>query len=297
MLSWRMVTMCTAVLVLSVVTATAAYATTPPRGTVRIRGIDVSSYQHIGRTINWQAVARSGIKFAAVKVSEGTYYTNPYYAGDARAAAGAGLAVMPYVFANPHASPGAATARFAIRAARYTGGGARSAAARLPLMVDLESDPYAPGDGTTGACYGMKARQIIAWIAGFATQTVALTGKAPIIYTSALWWRRCTGNTALFKRDPLWIASYDTSSPALPSPWNTWTFWQYTDDAVLPGVGLTDVDFYQATSALPALGDPADTRPATKPPAKKAAPKKAAPKKAAATKAPASKARRPAAPA
>lgn len=252
MLSWRMVTVCTAVLVFSVVTATAAYATTSPLGTGRIRGIDVSSYQHIGRSINWRVLARGGIKFVAVKVSEGTYYTNPYYASDARGAARAGLAVMPYVFANPHAAPGAKTARFAIAAARYTRGA--TGGTRLPLMVDLEGDPYAPGDGTTGACYGMRARQIIAWIAGFAAQTVALTGNAPLIYTNTVWWRRCTGNTALFKRDPLWIASYDTAAPGLPPAWSTWTFWQYAADATVPGVGLTDVDFYHATPALPTLG-------------------------------------------
>jgi hypothetical protein len=41
-----------------------------------------------------------------------------------------------------------------------------------------------------------------------------------------------------------------------PSPWKKWTFWQYADDTTLPGVGLVDVDFYQATPALPALRRP-----------------------------------------
>jgi len=231
----RMVTACTTILVFSLVTTTAARAVT------WTRGIDVSSYQHAGRSINWQLVSRSGIRFAAIKVSEGTYYTSPYYAGDARAAAAAGLSVLPYVFANPRSAPGAATARFGVAAARYARTG-------LPIEVDLEDDPYAASH-----CYGLSARRMIAWIAAFTAQATALTGKAPIIYTTAEWWRQCTKDTALFRNDPLWLASYDTAAPGVPPPWQRWTFWQYADDAVVPGVGRTDVDFYQATPALPTL--------------------------------------------
>jgi GH25 family lysozyme M1 (1,4-beta-N-acetylmuramidase) len=246
----RTVTMCAVVLAFSLVTVTAAGAFTSPAGTGRIRGIDVSSYQHMGHTINWRLLAREGIKFVAIKVSEGTYYTNPYYAGDARAAAAAGLSVVPYVFANPRRSPGAKTARFAVAAAGYTRG-----TGRLPLEVDLENDPYAATDGT-GNCYGLSVQRMIAWIAGFNAEAMALTGKAPIIYTAVDWWQQCTRNTALFRHDPLWLASYDTTRPAVPPPWTTWTFWQYSDDTELPGVGVTDVDYYQATSALPALRPP-----------------------------------------
>jgi GH25 family lysozyme M1 (1,4-beta-N-acetylmuramidase) len=238
MVLWRMVTVCTMVLAFSLVTAAGAGAVT------WIRGIDVSSYQHVGRTINWQLVSRSGIRFAAIKASEGTYYTNPYYAGDARAAAAAGLSVVPYVFANPGSAPGAATARFGVAAAGYARTG-------LPVEVDLENDPYAAGH-----CYGLSVRQMIAWIAAFTAQATALTGKAPIVYTSAQWWRQCTKDTALFRNDSLWLASYDTATPGVPSPWKQWTFWQYDDDTMVPGVGLTDVDFYRATTALSAL--PAD---------------------------------------
>lgn len=242
--------MCAVMLAFSLVTAatvTTARAITRSAGTVPTRGIDISSHQHVGHTINWRLLARDGIKFVAIKVSEGTYYTNPYYTGDARAAAAAGLSVMPYVFANPRRSPGAETARFAVAAAGYTRG-----TGRLPLEVDLENDPYAATDGT-GNCYGLSAGQMIAWIAAFNAEAIALTGKAPIIYTAVDWWQQCTRNTALFRHDPLWLASYGTAKPAVPSPWTTWTFWQYSDTTEVPGVGVTDVDYYQPTSALPAL--------------------------------------------
>jgi lysozyme len=235
------------VLALSLATATAARATTPSPGAGAVRGIDVSAYQHAHGAIKWPLVARAGIRFVAIKASEGTYYTNPYYASDAKAATAAGLAVVAYVFANPAQSSGAATARFGIAAAHYSRG------TRLPLEVDLESDPYSTS-GHPGACYGLSARRMIAWIAGFSAQTVALTGKPPIIYTSALWWKQCTGDTGQFRQDPLWVPAYLTAAPGLPSPWTQWTFWQYDNHTGVPGVaGVGDVDFYHPTSALPGL--------------------------------------------
>jgi GH25 family lysozyme M1 (1,4-beta-N-acetylmuramidase) len=258
---WRRVTACLLVLSFPVVTAVAAHAATAASGTAPVRGLDVSSYQHLGRAINWRLLARGGMRFVAIKASEGTYYTNPYYASDARAAAAAGLAVLPYVFANPGRAPGAATARFGVAVAHY----ARDTAdARLPLVADLENDPYAPGDHA-GDCYGLSVRRMVAWITAFTTETAKLTGQPPVIYTTAGWWQECTGNTALFRRDPLWLASYGTAAPSVPSPWPRWTFWQYSDNASVPGVGLTDLDFYQATAALPSLR-PVANKSAKRPP-------------------------------
>src|SRR5215467_2136630 len=43
------------------------------------QGVDVAAYQHPnGDNINWNRVAKSGIQFAAIKATEGTYYKNPF---------------------------------------------------------------------------------------------------------------------------------------------------------------------------------------------------------------------------
>jgi GH25 family lysozyme M1 (1,4-beta-N-acetylmuramidase) len=242
--------------VLCAVAVTVCLAPAPAAGQVRphpgrpVRGVDVSAFQHASGPVNWRRLARDGMRFAAIKVSEGTYYTNPYYSGDARTAAAAGLSVMPYVFANPHRSGGAAQARFGVRAARY-----RRGRGGLPFGVDLENDPYTATDHT-GDCYGLRQRRMVAWISAFVAETVALTGKRPIIYTTADWWRECTGDTGRFRRDPLWVAAYDTRVPGVPWPWTQWTFWQYTDNAWVPGVGITDVDYFHPTPALPGLRHP-----------------------------------------
>jgi GH25 family lysozyme M1 (1,4-beta-N-acetylmuramidase) len=215
-----------------------------------VRGLDISAFQHVGAPIDWRLLAREGIRFVAIKVSESTYYTNPYYPSDARAAAAAGLAVMPYAFANPSRAGGAATARFAVSAEGFARG-----LAPLPLVVDLENDPY-----KAAHCYGLHIPTMIAWIAGFIAEARALTRKSPIIYTTYDWWQQCTHSSGRFLRDPLWLAAFDVSRPSVPSPWGQWSFWQYNGDGFLAGIGETDLDYYQPTSGLPTLRAPARTR-------------------------------------
>jgi lysozyme len=205
-----------------------------------LRGLDVSSFQHRdGNPIDWQTLVRDGIRFVGIKVSEGTYYANPYYPTDAKAAHSAGLDVLPYVFANPQTASGAATAAFAVGTSAYHHGDRM-----LPLAVDLENDPYSV-KGKPGNCYGLRRPEMIAWIRGFMTEAKTLTGTRPIIYTTADWWRQCTGDTRQFQRSSLWVADYGVGTPAVPAPWQHWTFWQYTDSARLPGVGMTDLDYYR----------------------------------------------------
>jgi GH25 family lysozyme M1 (1,4-beta-N-acetylmuramidase) len=215
------------------------------------RGIDVSAFQNANGPIDWRELAGHGIRFVAIKTSEGTYYTNPYYLPDARAASRAGLAVLAYAFANPDRAGGAATASFAVRAAHY-----RRGHGTLPLVVDLENDPYSTSD-----CYWFGQGRMIAWIAGFANRARALTGSWPIIYTTVSWWQECTGSTGRFRRDPLWLADYNGGRPALPSPWTRWSFWQYSEEGYVPGIGWTDLDVFQSASGLPSLHPASEPKP------------------------------------
>jgi GH25 family lysozyme M1 (1,4-beta-N-acetylmuramidase) len=223
-----------------------AAAATVDGGTRNARGVDISAYQHTGPPIEWRLLFREGIRFVGIKAAEGTYYVNPYYGADARGAAKAGLAVLPYVFANPARAGGAATASFALaRASRARG--------RLPLVVDLENDPYTQH----ADCYGLGVPAMLGWIAGFSARASALTGRPPVIYTTAAWWQECTGNTGKFRRDPLWLAAFGGTPPTPPPAWRRWTFLQYDNNGTLPGIGQVDLDYYRPDSALPALRIPA----------------------------------------
>ena len=220
-------------------------------GGVPERGIDISAYQNANGPIGWGELASHGIRFVAIKASEDTYYTNPYYLSDARAASRAGLAVLAYAFANPDRAGGAATASFAVRAAHY-----RRGHGALPLVVDLENDPYSTND-----CYWFGQGRMIAWIAGFTSRARALTGSWPIIYTTDSWWQECTGSTGRFTRDSLWLADYDGGQPAAPSPWTRWSFWQYSENGYLPGIGWTDLDVFQSASGFASLRPASEPKP------------------------------------
>ena len=217
----------------------------PPR---QLPGLDVAAFQHPvssahpgGAAIYWDTVARAGYKYAAVKATEGDYYVNPYAAGDLKSAKAAGLDVAPYHFAIPNASGGAAQAQFAVEYSGYA-----PAARVLPLMLDIEYDPYVPTDHTN-ECYGLSAAKMTAWLAAFVTEARTLTGQYPVIYTTADWWDTCTGRSAAFGADPMWIAAYGFTSPPMPPGWKTWTFWQYTSSGTVPGVTTgraTDLDTF-----------------------------------------------------
>lgn len=212
---------------------------------VPTQGIDVSALQHPrNAVINWPDVAAAGNTFAAIKASEATYYVNPYFASDAVQAARAGLFVMPYAFANPFRAKDSASARDQADAAvRQLASADVPASQLLPLALDIEADPYAASHKTS-QCYGLSRAAMVAWIRQFVTEAQLKTGKEPVIYTTASWWRACTGNSSAFGGYPLWIASYGTSNPALPARWSKYTFWQHTAKGAIRGItGATDEDF------------------------------------------------------
>jgi lysozyme len=212
-------------------------------------GVDVASFQHPkstqypnGAPIDWSQVAGAGYTFAAIKATEGSYYTNPFYASDVAAAKAAGLYVAGYHFAIPNASDGAAAqADYAMTNGQYAADGQT-----LPLELDVEYDPYTSTDHTN-QCYGLTPAQMVAWISAFDTEAQRLTGRLPIIYTTAGWWSTCTENSAAFGAAPLWVAAYATSSPPLLPGWPGWSFWQYSSGGTVPGIttsGATDVSYF-----------------------------------------------------
>jgi GH25 family lysozyme M1 (1,4-beta-N-acetylmuramidase) len=218
-----------------------------------VQGIDVSSAQHPksaqypdGAPIDWTDVAAAGYKFAFIKASEGSYYVNPYFASDDAEAQAAGMFVAPYAFAIPNYSGGALQADYMLDNADYVPDGRL-----LPPILDIEYDPYVSQDGTN-SCYGLTRAQMVAWISAFTAEVQRRTGQHPVIYSTAQWWDECTGDSAAFAADPLWIANYEVSAPAMPAAWQTWVYWQYTSAATVSGIsGTEDVDSsYLSNTAL-----------------------------------------------
>jgi GH25 family lysozyme M1 (1,4-beta-N-acetylmuramidase) len=223
-------------------TPSAAAATNQATALTTVRGIDVASYQHQnGAAISWASVARAGYKFAAIKTTEGDYYVNPYAISDIVSAMSAGLYATVYHFAIPNITTGAAQAQFAVKYSKYRSGGRA-----LPLMLDIEYDPYVNTDHTN-ECYGLSAAAMRTWISSFVSTARSLTGQYPIIYTTANWWDTCTGSSTAFGADPMWVAAYGVGSPPMPAGWRAYTFWQYSSSGTVSGVstsGGTDLSYF-----------------------------------------------------
>jgi GH25 family lysozyme M1 (1,4-beta-N-acetylmuramidase) len=207
------------------------------------RGVDVAADQHpAGVSIDWAQVAAAGYSFAAVKATEGDYYANPYYAADVAGAQAAGLQVTGYHVAIPNVSGGAAQADYAVGHLGDLGG---TAGATPALELDVEYDPYTATDHTN-QCYGLTAPQLVTWIGAFTRQAQQLTGQAPMIYTTAGWWRACTGDSTAFSADALWVAGGQAGQPALPAAWASYSYCQFTSTATVPGIaarGSVDVSY------------------------------------------------------
>jgi GH25 family lysozyme M1 (1,4-beta-N-acetylmuramidase) len=203
--------------------AVQAAASGQPPGTP---GLDVSGYQTLTRA-DWNNVFANGARFAYVKATEGTDYVSSQFAEQYNDSSAAGLVRGAYHFATPNTSSGAAQANYFVS----NGGGWSADGKTLPPMLDIEYNPY----GET--CYGMAGAAMVAWIRDFSNTVLARTGRLPAIYSTTDWWTRCTGNTAAFSANPLFIARYTTSGSVgtLPAGWSTYTFWQWWDAGFFPG--------------------------------------------------------------
>ena len=201
-------------------------------------GVDVSVFNG---SINWAAAARAGESFAYIKASEGTYYTNPDFAPQYNGSYDAKLIRGAYHFARPDTTNGATQANYFIA----HGGGWSNDGVTLPGALDIEYNPYG------GECYGLSAASMVAWVHSFANQYKARTGRDVVIYTTADWWDTCTGrSTAFGSTNPLWVADYGVSSPALPAGWGFFTFWQYSSLGAVSGMpGHTDLNVFNGTRA------------------------------------------------
>jgi GH25 family lysozyme M1 (1,4-beta-N-acetylmuramidase) len=209
------------------------------------RGIDVASFQHPnGAAINWASVRGSGVRFAFVKATEGTSYTNPYFAADYRDTLSAGIDVGAYHYARPALPISTATSQ-----ANYfvANAGTARGLGHIAPVLDLEA---------TG---GLTGTQLRAWALTYLQRIETLTGLAPTLYTYRAFWTDDMDNTTAFTKYPLWFAIYNGASTpgALPGGWPGWRFWQHTSDGRVPGIsGTVDLNVYCCTFAsFPAVTD------------------------------------------
>lgn len=215
-----------------------------------VLGIDVSHHQG---EIDWEAVARSNVRFAYCKATEGAVAIDPRFEENWAALAALPLLRGAYHFARPGGSATGARVQaehFAATVGDLTGPRV------LPPALDIETDG------------GLHPEAVIAWVRTFVSVAEQLLRRELVIYTGGLW-RRVLGDPIVPELGTrmLWTARYGTQEPVVPATWAAvgWTFWQFTDGAngdvqAIPGVrGPVDCDRFRgdlaelqalATSAL-----------------------------------------------
>ena len=222
-------------------------------------GIDVSYHQG---TIDWAKVATTKAKFAIVRASYGSGFTDPKFAENWAGAKSAGLVRGLYQYFRP----------------------SQDAEAQAQLVLELlHDDPLGPDDlpvvldveELEGLTKTKLRQRMRVWLDAIEQGT----GKKPIIYTAAFM-QDAVGTE--FADYPLWAANYTTKCPLMPTGWNEWAFWQYTDSGKIAGIS-GDVDrnrfngsldelfaFAQGAGSTPAPppdDPPPDDPPAPPPPA------------------------------
>jgi GH25 family lysozyme M1 (1,4-beta-N-acetylmuramidase) len=222
---------------------------------VNVKGIDVSNHQG---TISWGPVAGAGYTFTAMKATEGTGFTDAYFASNVTNARAAGLDVSPYHFCrldNGDADP----TQDAINEANYFLSRIKpyyQNGKLLPPMADMETWPT----GLTTAQYNTLTST---WLLSFSNTIYNALGVHPIVYTS-----QSKANSYFSGRGltnlPLWDANWKGTGTANPPTaadtpaWGQWTFWQWSDnqDTIaqndpVPGIagGFVDRDVYFGTQA------------------------------------------------
>jgi lysozyme len=183
-----------------------------------VSGIDVSGYQG---NVDWAAQWNAGKRFVWAKATEGTGYTNPYFAQQYNGSYNQGFIRGAYHFALPNNSSGAAQANYFSN----NGGGWSGDGKTLPGALDMEYNPYG------ASCYGMSKAALTAWIKDFSDTYKARWDKYPAIYTSTSWWNACVG-ASFGSTNPLWVARYASAVGTLPTGWSNWTVWQYSSSPI-----------------------------------------------------------------
>lgn len=177
-----------------------------------VPGIDVSYYQD---TIDWKQVRRAGVRFAFIRVSDGTTVPDSLFAQNWGAARRAGVLRGAYQYFRPDQSA-TAQADLVIAAVKRDRG-------ELPPVIDVETDG------------GKRPAELAAGIRAWVERVRTELRVEPIVYTGPDFWRERVGGADLTSQ-PLWLAHYTPSCPTIPSPWMRWTFWQHTDRGAVPGI-------------------------------------------------------------
>ncbi len=196
----------------------------------KVYGIDVSRFQGI---INWEAVAKSNIRFAIIKCTESYRFFDPYYNYNHIEAKKYGLLTGAYHFFRPRKS-GKLQAEWFL--SFY-----KNLDFDLPITIDIEES-----NGASTATIRKELKEFITII------KKELAFEKIIIYSGKSFYRDHL--KGYFDDEILWIANY-VDYPNLSG--FDWRIWQYTDKGFVSGIkDEVDLNVFNGNlEELESLGD------------------------------------------
>jgi lysozyme len=199
----------------------------PDRTRYTVRGIDVSHHQGV---IDWQRVAKTRVRFAYLKASEGGDWRDESFGANLQGAKSNGLAVGAYHFFT-FCAPGGVQARSFLELAPPD-------VTDLPPAVDLE---YV-GNCAARPQAGVFARELRAFLRIIEARYHA----TPVLYTTQTFFDVYLKDEE-FARYPLWFRDL-TGLAALPKK-RTVLFRQFADNGSVDGVKrLVDEDLFMGSN-------------------------------------------------
>ncbi|MEU7142024.1 GH25 family lysozyme [Nocardia sp. NPDC046473] len=179
-----------------------------------VEGIDVA-----GSQVNWDGVKAKGVAFAYIKATQGRDGISPDFGGLNAGATGAGLFHGAYHIAAPNLSNGMDQANHFVD---HGGISSPEDGRTLPGAIVLQDGPK------KDKCYGIDVKAMVSWLSMFDnTYSNRSKGSHPVIATTADWWKTCTGDSAGFRANPLWLLHSADSAEELPAGWQAYTLAQY----------------------------------------------------------------------
>jgi lysozyme len=195
-----------------------------------IHGIDVSKFQG---DIDWNAVAKSGVKFAWIKATEGGDRLDDRFQANWTGAKAAGVPHGAYHFVYWCRPPMEEMANFEQNAPVEDDA--------LPPVLDVEATP------TSKTCHKHLTQDgAIADMKVMLEEMERHYGKRPVIYTTVDFYEAILSDGA-FSNYPIWVRS-TKHHPAVKYGSRAWAFWQYQSDGQTPGInGNVDRDVFYGT--------------------------------------------------
>lgn len=190
--------------------------------------IDISHYQD---TPPLAALAAEGVLGVIAKATEGRSTKDHTYAEKKNALKGAGLKWGSY-----HYSSGS---EVLLQVEHYL----NYAKPEADEMMVLD---YEPSSSDANMTYAQMVE--------FVELIHSETGRYPAIYGGRLLREALIGvTTSVLSKCPLWYSRYNVGPTGIPSIWESWTLWQYTDGNSgpdphsVPGFGRCDRNTYNGT--------------------------------------------------